>query len=80
MVNIGNGCGNAIKYIGESQDITAKLECLNQFTIGDNMGYTGYATINGNATASNTVIQQQIANQHITLDFSSQSTMPEVTT
>ena len=80
MVNVGNGCGNAIKYIGESQDITAKLECLNQFTIGDNMGYTGYATINGNATASNTVIQQQIANQHITLDFSSQSTMPEVTT
>ncbi|MBQ4009707.1 MAG: fibronectin type III domain-containing protein, partial [Bacteroidales bacterium] len=80
MVNVGNGCGNAIKYIGESQDITAKLECLNQFTIGDNMGYTGYATINGHATASNTVIQQQIANQHITLDFNSQSTMPEVTT
>lgn len=80
MVNIGNCCGNAIKYIEESQDITAKLECLNQFTIGDNMGYIGYATINGNATASNTVIQQQIANQHITLDFSSQSTMPEVTT
>jgi len=24
MVNIGNGCGNAIKYLGESHDITAK--------------------------------------------------------
>ncbi len=80
MVNVGNGCGNAIRYIGESQDITAKLECLNQFSIGDNMGYIGYATINGTATASGTVVQQQIADQYITLNFSSQTTLPEVTT
>lgn len=80
MVNVGNGCGNAIRYIGESQDITAKLECINQFTIGDNMGYIGYTTINGTATASSTVVQQQIADQYITLNFSSQTTLPEVTT
>ena len=80
MVNVGNGCGNAIRYIGESQDITAKLECLNQFSIGDNMGYIGYATINGTATASSTIVQQQIADQYITLNFSSQTTLPEVTT
>ena len=80
MVNIGTGCGNAIKYLGGTQDITAKLECLNEFRIGDNMGYTGYATINGNALASATFIQQQIASQHITLNFSSQATLPEVTT
>lgn len=80
MVNIGNGCGNAIKYIGESQDITAKLECINEFRIGDNMGYTGYATVNGNVLASATFIQQQIANQHITLNFSSQTILPEVST
>ena len=80
MVNVGNGCGNAIRYIGESQDITAKLECINQFTIGDNMGYIGYATINGTATASSTIVQQQIADQYITLNFSSQTTLPEVTT
>lgn len=80
MVNVGNGCDNAIKYIGESQDITAKLECINQFTIGDNMGYIGYATINGTATASSTIVQQQIADQYITLNFSSQTTLPEVTT
>lgn len=80
MVNVGNGCGNAIRYIGESQDITAKLECINQFTIGDNMGYIGYATINGTATTSSTIVQQQIADQYITLNFSSQTTLPEVTT
>lgn len=80
MVNVGNGCNNAIRYIGESQDITAKLECLNQFSIGDNMGYIGYTTINGTATASSTVVQQQIADQYITLNFSSQTTLPEVTT
>ena len=51
MVTIGNGCGNSIRHIGESQEITAKLECLNRFSIGDNMGYVGYATINGTATA-----------------------------
>ena len=81
MVNVGNGCGNTIKYIGESQDITAKLECINQFTIGDNMGYTGYATINGNATPSTSVVQHQNTDEHITLNFSSQlTTPPEVVT
>ena len=80
MVNVGHGCGYGINYIGESHDITAKLECVNQFMIGDNMGYTGYATINGNVVASSPVIQQQIANQHITLNFSSPTTLPEVTT
>lgn len=80
MVNVGNGCNNAIRYIGESQDITAKLECINQFTIGDNMGYIGYATINGTATTSSTIVQQQIADQYITLNFSSRTTLPEVTT
>lgn len=80
MVNIGNGTYNSIKYIGQSQDLIAKLECINQFMTGDNMGYIGYATINGNATASSAVIQQQFANQYITLNFSSQSSLPNVTT
>ena len=74
IVNIGNGYGNTIKYIGYSENTTAKLECENQFTIGDNMGYTGYATIDGNVTTSETLIQQQNTDQHITLNFSSQST------
>ena len=81
MVNVGNGCDNAIKYIGESQDITAKLECHNQFSIGDNMGYIGYTTINGTATASTSVVQHQNTDQHIILNFNSQlATPPEVVT
>ena len=80
MVNIGNGCGNTIKYRGESQDITAKLECLNEFRIGDIIGYTGYATINGNTVASATFVQQQVSSQNITLNFSLQTDLPEVTT
>ena len=80
MVNIGTGCGNAIKYLGGTQDITAKLECLNEFRIGDNMGYTGYATVNGNAVASATFVQQQVYSQNISLNFSSQTDLPEVTT
>ena len=80
MVNIGNGCGNTIKYLGESQDITAKLECLNEFRSGDIMGYTGYATINGNTVASATFVQQQVSSQNITLNFSLQTDLPEVTT
>ena len=74
MVNIGNGCGYSINYIGYSEYITAKLECENQFTLGDNMGYTGYATIDGNFATSGTIIQRQTANQNITLNFTSQST------
>ena len=80
MVNIGTGCGNAIKYLGGTQDITAKLECINEFRIGDNMGYTGYATVNGNAVASATFVQQQVYSQNISLNFSSQTDLPEVTT
>lgn len=80
MVNIGNGCSNAIKYIGQSHDITAKLECINQFTIGDNMSYTGYATINGYVIPSATITQQQIYSQQLTLNFTSQTTLPDVTT
>lgn len=81
MVNIGNCCGNSINYIGYSENITAKLECENQFTLGDNMGYTGYATIDGNITTSGTIIQRQTANQNITLNFTPQSTtQPEVIT
>ena len=80
MVNIGNGCGNAIKYIGESQGITAKLECQNQFSVGDNMRYVGYTTIDGNVTPSAIFVQQQFVSQHIILNFNSQLPLPEVTT
>ncbi|MBR5982331.1 MAG: hypothetical protein IK025_01235 [Bacteroidales bacterium] len=74
MINVGNGCGNTIKYIGYSENITAKLECENQFTLGDNMCYTGYTFIDGNVTTSASIIQQQSTDQNLTLNFSSQST------
>lgn len=80
MVNIGNGCGNAIKYLGESQDITAKLECLNEFRIGDIMSYTGYATIDGESITSTPITRAQNGSENITLNFSISIVYPIVST
>ena len=80
MVNIGNGCGNAIKYLGESQDITAKLECFNEFRIGDIMSYTGYATIDGESITSTPITRAQNGSENITLNFSISIVYPIVST
>ncbi|MBR5982860.1 MAG: InlB B-repeat-containing protein [Bacteroidales bacterium] len=70
MVNVGSGCGSNIKYAGVSGGIEAKLTSTNEFHIGDNMRYVGYATIEGEIVESDFVEQVQIVNQHITLHFS----------
>ena len=69
MVNVGSGCGCSIKYAGSSNGIVAKLTSTNDFQIGDNMRYVGYATFDGETVASATVEHTQTASEEITLNF-----------
>ena len=69
MVNVGSGCGCSIKYAGVSGGIEAKLTTTNEFQIGDNMRYVGYATIDGQSLTSAAVEQAQYVSQYVTLHF-----------
>ncbi len=69
MVNMGSGCGSSIKYAGVSGGIEAKLTTTNEFQIGDNMRYVGYATIDGQSLTSAAVEQAQYVSQYVTLHF-----------
>ncbi len=69
MVNIGNGCGSSIKYAGGFDGIRAKLESVNEFHVGDNMRYVGYASIDGVVEESAIVEQVQASSEDITLNF-----------
>ncbi len=69
MVNMGSGCGSSIKYAGISGSITAKLTSANEFNIGDNMRYVGYATIDNQMHTSEPIEQAQYVSQYITLHF-----------
>ncbi len=69
MVNVGSGCGCSIKYAGVSGGIEAKLTTTNEFEIGDNMRYVGYATIGGQSLTSTAVEQAQYVSQYVTLHF-----------
>ena len=69
MVNVGSGCGYSIKYVGVWGGIETKLTTVNEFQIGDNMRYVGYATIDGELIESVAIEQSQVVNQYITLNF-----------
>ena len=69
MVNVGSGCGCSIKYAGVSGGIEAKLTTANEFQVGDNMRYVGYATIDGQSFTSTAVEQTQYVSQYVTLQF-----------
>ncbi|MBO7480949.1 MAG: hypothetical protein J6T63_02450, partial [Bacteroidales bacterium] len=56
MLNVGRGGSDGIKYSGYA-GITAKLYSENEFVLGDNIQYVGYATIDGNFVESRTINQ-----------------------
>lgn len=68
MVNVGKGCGSGIKYIGTSNYIMAKQTSVNEFHLGDNMRYVGYATIDGDIVVSS-MTQNLTASQDLILEF-----------
>jgi hypothetical protein len=69
MVNVGGGCSNSIRYSGVSNDIMTKLTIINEFNLGDNMRYIGYATIENETEVSTIVEQTQEETQIVYLHF-----------
>ena len=68
MLNVGS-CGvDCIKYDGYV-GLSAKLHSDNDFFIGDNILYVGYATIDGNLVESRTITQGLYINQEVILHF-----------
>ena len=78
MVNVGSGCGCCIKYSGLGKGIVQKFETANEFELGDDMRFVGYATINGDMLASDTVEQSLSESQCVTLHFT--RSLPHVET
>ncbi len=78
MVNVGSGCGCSIKYSGLGKGIVRKFETTNEFELGDDMQYVGYATIDGDIVISDTVEQSLTENQCVTLHFT--RSLPQVET
>ena len=88
MVCNGTGNGNRIEYIGivETRCTTSlrlKSTTTNPFTLGDEMEYVGFATINGEMMEGQRVTQAQTASETIVLAFAAsvdgQSCPPTVT-
>ena len=83
MINTGNGSGNSIEYQGTTLSLKhgAKGNTTNPFSIGDQMEYVGYATINGAEVQSQHLTQAQGSSQTLTLRFTvSPWHLPTVTT
>lgn len=78
MVNVGSGCGCSIKYSGLGKGIVQKFETANEFELGDDMRFVGYATIDGDMLASDTVEQSLSESQCVTLHFT--RSLPHVET
>ena len=68
MLNVGRGGSDGIQYSGYA-GITAKLYSENEFVLGDNIQYVGYATIDGNFVESRTINQVLYINQEVILHF-----------
>ena len=69
MVNVGDGGSCGIEYAGFFGNITTKLTSNNEFHVGDNMRYVGYATIGGVVVPSIVVVQRQQENEDLVLNF-----------
>ena len=76
MVNTGNAGANDLFYVGEGSkkplEVTfndSKGQIMYPFSIGDQMEYVGYATVNGVEVESEHIVQAQDASQIFTLQF-----------
>ena len=68
MLNVGRGGSDGIMY-GGYVGLSAKLYSDNEFVLGDNMQYVGYATIDGNFVESRTITQALYISQEVILQF-----------
>ena len=72
MINVGSCGSDGIKY-GGYIGLNAKLTIENEFQVGDNMEYVGYATIAGNVVESEIVSMQLRQSQDVVLEFRSET-------
>ena len=88
IINISNGGQDKIEYYSANSEYPMvysagqrKGNSQNPFNIGDNMGYLGYATINGGECRSVPIEQVQNQSENFTLLFDTLViTLPTVTT
>ena len=72
MINVGSCDGDGIKYSGYA-GLNAKLIVENEFQVGDNMEYVGYANIGGNVVESGIVSMQLVESHNVVLEFRSET-------
>ena len=72
MINVGSCGSDGIKY-GGYIGLNAKLTIENEFQVGDNMEFVGYATIAGNVVESEIVSMQLRQSQDVALEFRSET-------
>ena len=68
ILNNGHGSSNGVEYVGNSHFVQKGLS-LQPFVYGDQMSYTGTATISGHSQQSATITQTQNGSEAITLIF-----------
>ena len=73
MINVGSCGSNGIKY-GGYVGLCTKLTIENEFQVGDDMEFVGYATIDDSVVESEIVSHPLMENQDIVLEFSSDTT------
>ena len=73
MINVGSCGSNGIKY-GGYVGLCTKLTIDNEFQVGDDMEFVGYATIDDSVVESETVSHPLMENQDIVLEFSRDTT------
>ena len=77
MINVGSCGGDRIWYEGNT-DVLAKLVSEHEFSVGDNIEYVGFTTVNGEMLESRRFTQVLVISQEVILQFLSTliSTLP----
>ena len=73
MINVGSCGSNDIKYGGYA-GLCTKLTVENDFQVGDDMEFVGYATIDDSVVESEIVSHPLMENQDVVLEFSRDTT------
>ena len=73
MINVGSAGCDGIKYSGYA-GLNAKLTVENEFQVGDDMEFVGYATIVGTIVESENVSMQLRQSQDVVLSFRMETT------
>ena len=73
MLNVGSGGCDGIEY-GGYVGVNTKLTVENEYMLGDNMEYVGYAIIDDRVVGSRMILGQLEENQDVILEFITETT------